>query len=33
MEEMLLNSFMGYLLEALSFPSSKGLSLRSPFSQ
>jgi hypothetical protein len=29
MEEMLFNYFMGYLLEALSFPSSQGLSLKS----
>jgi len=33
MEEMLFNSFMGYLLEAPSFASSQGLSLRSPSSQ
>ncbi len=33
MEEMLLNSFMGYILEAPSFPYSQGLSLRSPSSQ
>jgi hypothetical protein len=32
MEEMLFNSFMGYLLEAPSFPSSQGLSLKSLFS-
>jgi hypothetical protein len=30
MEEMLFNSFMGYLLEAPNFPSSQGLNLRSP---
>lgn len=33
MEEMLLNSFMGYLLQAPDFPSSQGFSLRSPSSQ
>jgi hypothetical protein len=29
----LLNSFIGYILEAPSFPYSQGLSLRSPSSQ
>jgi hypothetical protein len=33
MEEMLFNSFMGYLLEAPNFLSSQRLSLRSPSSQ
>ncbi len=33
MEEMLFNSFMGYFLEAPSFCSSQGLSLKSPSSQ